>query len=860
VAEFRSWNYGFRKRTGVLRGRLGAPRSRPAVCAVKRGRTLARRWQEGSELRFTNPQDHPLELIVESLTSDVRFALRLLIKRPAFTLVAVVTLALGIGANTAIFSVVNGVLLRPLPYPQPDRLVTMSFQQSLPDLDDIRSQCSSFDYMGGAVMQAQDYTGAAEPLQVQVAMVNSDLFGALGVQPMMGRTISDEQDRYGGERVVVLTHGFWQSHFAADPAIVGRAIPLSGNSYTIIGVMPPEFSMPRETPDILASLRVVNPIAARERGVHFLRTYLRLKPGITLEQAQGDLQPIDQWLAEQYPEHNRDRHTTLVSLHERVVGNTRPALLILFGSVGLVLLIACANFANLLLANAASRQQELMIRQAVGASRVRLIRQFLTESVLISLLGGAAGSILAMWGIGLLVSLKPANLPRLSSVAMDASVFAFATAVSLLTGIVFGLMPALSAARVDLNEALKEGGRSATGGGSRSRMRSLLVVSEIALAVILLIGAGLLIKGFWLLRSVDPGFNPQDLLTLRIELPEARYKEIPKQNQFRDAVLDRLNSIPGVRAAMVSELPLSGDYLTHNFIIEGRPPIPKGQEPELPVRSVAGDYFRTMGIPLRLGRNFGPEDRADSPIVGLVNETFVRTYFAGENPIGARIRWARQEPPSWMTIVGVVGDVKQRTLNAPEEPAFYWSYEQGTQPWKRWMYLVVRGGQQPGMLDEVKTGIWAVDRLIPLTRVHSMEEVMASSVGEQRFNMTMMVIFGAVALSLAAVGVYGVMSYLVAQRTHEIGIRMALGANTLEVLGIVLRHALVLCGAGLAAGLMGAFALTRVMQGLLFGVSSSDPVTFIAISGVLVVVAIGASLVPASRAARVDPMVALRYE
>lgn len=798
---------------------------------------------------------------MESLLHDLRYSTRLLIRKPAFTALAVITLALGIGANTAIFSVVNSVLLRPLPYPQPERLLTIRSNQSVPDLDDIKAQSQSFEYLGGSVMQAQDYTGEAEPLQVQASLVNADLFKALGAQAAIGRVISDEEDRFGGEPVVVLSHGFWQRHFGGDAGVLGKPIQLSGNTYTVIGVMSADFVMPTEAPDLWASVRVANPVAARFRGVHFLRNYLRLKPGVTPAQAQAEMEGIDGWLSEHYPEENKNRRTVLLSLHDRVVTNSRSALLILFGAVGLVLLIACANFANLLLARAAARRQELVIRAALGAGRARLVRQMLTESTLLSLVGGAGGLVLAMWGIDLLTALKPANLPRLSSIGIDGWVLAFTLGVSVLTGVVFGLVPALNASKLEAGEALKESSRSSTGGMARLRARNLLVVSEIALALVLLIGAGLLIKSLWRLRTIDPGFNPEGLITMRIELPEARYREIPKQTQFRQRILESINSIPGTQAVMISELPMSGDSLTHNFIIDGRPPIAPGTEPELETRTVAGDYFRTMGIPLIAGRDFTAQDNADAPMVGLVNERFVHEYFPNENPIGGRIAWARGTPRQWMTIIGVVGDVKHFGLNLPELPAFYGSYVQLNQPWKRWMYMAVRGGQNSGVLvGQVKSEIWKVDPAIPLTRLRTMSEVMSASLSAQRFNMTLMGIFAAVALVLAAVGIYGVVSYSVTQRTHEIGIRMALGAETGDVLRIVLRQGLMLAGLGVGIGLVAAFAVSRVMSTLLFGVSTTDPAIFAAISLVLTGVALGATLIPARRATKVDPMIALRYE
>lgn len=799
--------------------------------------------------------------MIRNLVDDICYGARMMIKQPGFTAAAVLTLALGIGANTAIFSVVNVVLIQPLPYPQPQQLVCLKWNQSVPDLDEITARSKSFEALGGAVMQAQDFTGDGDPVQVQAALVNADLFKALGVQPALGRTIAPAEDRYGGERVVVLSHGFWQSHFAGQANAIGKTMPLSGYLYTIIGVMPASFTMPRENPDVWASVRVVNPLAAQFRGVHFLGTYLRLKPDVTLAQAQLEMDGINRQLAREFPAENKGAQRQLVPLHEIVVGKTRPALLVLFGAVGLVLLAACANFSNLLLARAASRRHEFAIRSALGAGRGRLVRQIVTESLLLSVIGGIGGMMLALWGVDLLITLKPADLQLLSPAGLDRFVLGFTLALSLLTGIVFGVAPALSASRPNTNEMLKEGGRSGAGGYARNRARSLLVTSEIALGVMLLIGAGLLIKGFTRLRSVDPGFDTNNLVTMRIDLPEARYKEIPKQTQFRRDLLERLNNLPGVEAAMISELPLSGSQLTHNFIIEARTLPTPGDERELQTRSIGGDYFRTMKIPLLQGRDLTSQDNAGTPIVGLVNQSFVRQYFPNENPIGKRIRWARGENPAWMTIVGIVADVKHFALNQPEEPAFYYSYAQLDQVWKRWMFLVVRSQADPAaIVKQVKQEVRTTDKFLPVSKVQTMREVLATSIATQRFNMTLMAIFAFTALFLAAIGIYGVIAFSVAQRTREIGVRMALGAQQLDVLKLILNQGMGMVGAGIALGLLGAFAATRVMATLLFGVQTTDPATFITVSLLLGFVALAACLIPARRASKVDPIVALRYE
>jgi putative ABC transport system permease protein len=798
---------------------------------------------------------------MDTLIKDIRYGLRSLFKRPAFTLVAILTLSLGIGVNSAIFSVVNAVLLRPLPYEDPDRLVSIRSNQSAPDLTDVIAQTKTFSKLGGQVVQPLDYTAGREPVQVQVGLVTGGFFDTLGVQAARGRTITYDDDKLGGPYVAVLSHELWMTQFGGDEEILGKTIPLSGNVYTVIGVMPASFSSPMVNAEAWAPVHVTSAVAAKFRSVHFLRTYGRLAPGVDLQQAAAEMQLIDKNLAQQYPADNKNRNTVLIPLHERVVGQSRRALFVLFAAVSLVLLIACANFANLLLARAAEREREFVIKAALGAGRWRLVRQLLTESLLVSLAGGVIAVLLAFWGTTLLVALKPDNLPRLGEIGVDARVLVFTLALSLVTGVLFGLLPAWTASRSGVNEALKEGGRGATAGLARQRLRNTFVVVELAIALILLVGAGLLIKTFWKLRSVEPGFKTDHLLTMRVELPEARYKEVDSQTRFRSQALAGINSLPGVQAAMVSELPLSGDSLDHDFVIEGRPEIPVGDEPSLETRSVMGDYFRAMGIPLRSGRDFGPQDFAEkAPLVGIANEAMVRQYFPNEDPLNKRIRWARNPEVQWITIVGVVGDVKHFGLDLPDLPALYSPYSQAP-PWKRWMAIAARTQGDPTfMARAVKQQIWKVDSQLPITKVQTMSEVTAGSFAARSFNMFLLALFAGLALVLAAVGIYGVMSYAVTQRTQEIGIRMALGARATDVLGLIIKNGLTLTLIGLVIGIGGAIALTRLLATLLFGVTPTDTLTFVTVSLVLVIVALAACYLPARRATKVDPLVALRYE
>jgi putative ABC transport system permease protein len=799
---------------------------------------------------------------LETLVQDVRYASRTLLKNPGFTFVAVLTLALGIGANTAIFSVINGVLLNSLPYQNPGQLVVSKQNDSLLNLMDTQRQMRGFSQSGGINAELMDYTGGREPVQVHGGLVDAGFLETLGVQPMLGRIISPKEDVRGGPRLTVVSYSFWQNYLGGGPDAIGKTILLGGNSYAVIGVMPADFAPPAEHVDVFISLWIGYPEAAAYRGVHFMRTYWRLKPGVTLWQAQAEMAAIDRRLAEENPAEEKARKTQLIPLQEWLVGDIRPALLVLFGAVGLVLLIACANFANLLMARAVVRRQELMIRAALGAGRGRLIRQALTESALLSVFGGAAGLLLAQWGTRVLLAMRPEKLARLGGIQMDSRVLLFVLAVSLLTGIVFGMAPAWVAAGTDVAEALKESGRSTTVSATGHRIRKILVTSELALALVLLVGAFLLIKGFSRLRSSNPGFDPTNVTTMYLQLPATRYAEIPKQTQFRRDLLAHLNSLPAIQAAMVTDIPLGGNYLDHNFLIDGRPPVAVGAEPDVQSLSVMGDYFRVMRIPLSAGREFTQLDREGQPLVAMVNEEMVREFFPHENPIGARIRWARDPgPPRWMTLIGVVGDVKHSGLNQPTDPAVYAPYSQSNEEWRRWMTLTIRtSATSSGVVEEVKRQIWSVDDQIPVSDVHTMSELMSVSLAQQRFNMLLLGLFATFALLLAAVGIYGAMAYAVSQQTHEIGIRTALGAQRRDVLWLVLGDGAKIVLFGIAIGIAGALALTRLMASLLFEVKPTDPATFAGVALLLAFVALAACYIPARRAMRVDPMVALHYE
>jgi putative ABC transport system permease protein len=810
--------------------------------------------------------------MIGTLLQDIRYGTRMLWKSPGFMLVAIFTLALGIGANSAIFSVVNAVLLRPLPYKNPEALVKVNGELkrqgvdkeplSYPDYVDFKAQVQSLEHVAAYNQTSGALTGEGEPERLRGVNVSAELFPLLGVEPVTGRVFSAEDDRLESAPVVLLGHGFWQRRFGADPKVVGREIMLNGRSTTVLGVMPPDFNFPVQglQRDYWSPLAPSVGRRATERGSHYLNVVAGLKQGFTLAQVAGESQSIAARLAEQYPESNTGYGLNVISAHEEIVKDVKPALLVLLGAVGFVLLIACANVANLLLARATGRQKEIAIRTALGASRLRVVRQLLTESVLLSLLGGSLGLLIAVWGVDLLMAASPADIPRVQEVGLDARALSFTLAISVLTGLIFGLAPALQASKLDLNETLKEGGRGSTEGLRRNRVRSLLVVSEIALSLVLLVSAGLLIKSFVRLLEVNPGFNPDHVLAAGVSLPPAKYTEEQKQAAFFRETLERLKASPGiVAAAAVHPLPMSGSNRVNTFQIGGRPIPNPGEEPEAGDRITTPDYFQAMGIPVLKGRVFNEHDSADAPPVLIVNETFARRFFPGEDPIGQRIIIDNEKNPKGNEIVGIVGDVRHKSLDVEGGAEYYRSYLQSPE---RSMSLVIRTQATDPMsiASSIRGVVQQVDQDQPLSTIKTMEQLLAESVAQRHFNMLLLGIFSAVALVLAGIGIFGVMNYSVSQRTHEIGIRMALGAQAKDVLKMVVGQGMILALLGVVIGLVAAFALTRVMSNLLFGVSATDPLTFIGVSLLLAVIALLACYIPARRATRVDPMVALRYE
>ncbi len=800
---------------------------------------------------------------------DIRYGARLLLKRPGFTLIAVLTLALGIGANTAIFSVVNAVILRPLPFYEPERLVmlwgtsTRTNEQQQPasfdDFYDFQRQAQAFSGIAAVSPQwSFVLSGGGEPEQLFGQYMSSHLCALLGVQPMLGRAFLPEEDRAGGARVAILSYNLWQRYYSADPNIVGQTISLDGNSTTVVGVMPPGFQF-LEAAELWRPL-AQNPFLTRGRAVRLLNVIGRLKDDHTLEQASAEMTLLTRNLATQYPDTNTGMGMRLLPVHEQVTGKVRQALLLMFGAVGLILMIACANVANLTLARAAARRKEMAVRVALGAGRARLMRQLLTESVLLSFLGGAGGILLASLGIDVLMKLNPLQLPRYNTVGVDATVLGFTLLAVLLTGIVFGLAPAWQVSKLDLQSSLKDGSRTAAETGSR-RVSNWLVVAEMALALVLLIGAGLLIRSFLQLLQVRPGFATEHVVTMQVLLPQTTYAQPQRRLNFYQELETRLKALPEVSSVgFVTRLPLLSalNNVTSTLDVEGRP-LPPGQRPEIDFRRASTDYFQTLGIPLLKGRSMNELDISNNTGAVMINEALAKRFWPGEEALGKRVRTgpnADQLP--WLTVVGIVGNVRHLGLDLDPRPEIY--FHTSSSPPFGPVYVIRTAGDPKNVIAAARAQVRELDRNLPVANVNTMEQLVAQSVAQRRFAMLLFGLFAALALLLSSVGIYGVISYSVAQRTEEIGVRMALGAQRSDVLRLVLGQGMKLALFGVAVGLPLALALTRLMREQLYGVRATDPLTFVLIALLLLLVALLACYVPARRATKVDPMVALRYE
>jgi putative ABC transport system permease protein len=799
---------------------------------------------------------------------DLRYALRMLVKTPAFTLIAVLTLGLAIGANSAIFSVVNAVLLRPLPYPQSEQLVRVFGSQpqlalaptSPANFLEWKEENQVFARIGTYVGQGFNLLGGDRPERVIGVRISADLLQLLGVQPALGRLFAEEEDQEGRGKVVILSHEFWRTRFGGEANMLQRTITLNDQPYTVVGVMPPGFAFPGSRTQVWVPMA----FSAAERGTrdtNFIEVVARLKPGVSIERARANMNAVAQSQAERYPKTNTGVGVQVLSLQEHIIGDVRPMLIVLLGAVGFVLLIACANVANLLLARAAARQREMAIRGALGASRSRVVRLLLTESVLLAIVGGALGLLLAIWSLDLLVSLRPANLPRLAEIGVNRTMFLFTFAVSVVTGLLFGVAPALQASKLDLNEGLKESSRGGTDSPRRQRLRALLVVSEVALSLVLLVGAGLMMRSFSRLLAVDPGFKADHVLTAFVSLPDAKYPKREEQNAFFDRLLERLRNVPGVSAAgVISDLPLFGGSST-GFDIDGRPAWAPGQRPLADYRLINPDYFAAMGMKLVKGRAFSRYDTEDSPGVVIINETMAARFFPGEDPIGKRLDLSR--PKDLREIVGVVADVRNYGVDAEVKPEVYVPFLQNAPGYLSGMAsalnIVVRSSIEPGALgNALREQVQALDKDQPVSEIRTMEWYLADSMAQRRFNMVLLGAFAGLALVLAAVGIYGVIAYTVTQRTHEMGIRIALGARGADILKLIFAHSIATTLAGIVLGLGAAFGLTRLLQNLLYQVTATDPFVFASIPLLLLLVAMLATYIPARRAMKVNPITALR--
>jgi putative ABC transport system permease protein len=810
---------------------------------------------------------------MEKLLQDLRYGVRMLRKSPMVTLVAVISLALGISANTVIFSVVNSILLRSLPFQDAERIVLVwgnipserkdRTQVSATDVDDWRHQNNVFEDVTTYSNWSATLLGQGESERIPGIQVGDGYFSIMKGTPLLGRTFLAEEQQDGKDFVIVLGYGLWQRRFGGDPNVIGQQINLSGRPYTVVGVMAADFQpLPASLVDPRGEFYrpVAEPHDENERSSRHLRAIARLKAGVTLDQAQADMNVIASQIEQEHPRDNTGYGVRLTTLPEDTVGGLRPTLITLLVAVAFVLLIACANVGNLLLVRAAARQKEVAIRRALGAARLRLARQFLTESILLAVVGGALGLLMATWAVSLVESIGSQATPLLASVKIDLRVLGFTFALSIVTGIVFGLVPALNASNPDLNETLKEGGRSSGAEAGHNRLRSALVVSEVAMALVLLISAGLLIKSVIRLRNVNPGFDAENRLTMNVTLPSAKYPKRQQWVAFYDQLTERLEALPGVKSAgFTSVLPFSGNFDGRGLAVEDHPR-PAGEELSVDLYIITPAYLPTMSIQLLSGRALTEHDTETTPPVALINETMAREMWPGQDPIGKRIKFPGSEryPQQWRTIVGVARDVKQYALDRKDPMQLYLPEAQFP---TSFMTLVVHTSSDAQSLTAaVRAAVHEMDKDQAVYNIATMEQLLADSISLRRLSTLLLMIFAGVALVLAGVGIFGVISYSVTQRTHEIGVRLALGANRRDIIGLVLRHGMTMTLAGVGLGLMATFALTRVLESLLFNVSATDPVIFIVIPVALTIVALGACFMPARRAAKVDPMVALRYE
>ena len=806
---------------------------------------------------------------MENLLSDIRYALRNLLRRPAFTLIAVVTLALGIGANTAIFSAINALLLKPLPFPQLDRVVAiwdnlpsrglMHNEVAVANYLDWQSQSQSFEQLALYRWWSANLTGIDTPERIQGFLITANYLDAIGIKPILGRNFLPEENQPGKDAVAIITHSLWQQRFGGDPNIVNKTITINSVVRTVVGVMPERFNFPKGA-DVYAPL-AMTPELMRNRGSHSYYVIGRLKSGASIESAQAEIDNINARLEQQFPETNKGWGATVFPIVADTVRTYDTALWVMMGAVAFVLLIACANVANLMLARATGRQKEIAVRTALGASRWRIVRQLLTESVIVALIGGALGVLVGFWAVDALRAANPADAAKYApgwyQLGINPTVLFFTLGLSVVSGIVFGLAPALQMSKPNLNDSLKEGGRQT--GGSSHRLRSSLVVFEVALSLVLLVGAGLLVRSFLSLLRTDPGFNPDNVLTMNLVLPVAKYKDRPARAAFYHDLVQRVKVQPGVQsAALVNYLPLGGANSSDSYLVEGEPEPAPGQEHDGRYRVATPDYFRSMDISVLRGRGFTEHDKADTVRVVVVNETLARKHWPGQDPLGRRIRfYGPLDEAPWMEVVGVVKDVKHE-LDNPVTPEYYLPHAQD--PWNA-MVLVARTSVDPALLSgALRQQVWAIDKDQPVFDLRTMREVRSMSVALYSFSSVMLGIFASIALVLAAIGIYGVMAFAVTQRTQEIGIRMALGARTADVLKLVVRHGMKLALIGIVIGLAGSWALTRFLKQLLFGVEATDLLTFSLVSLCLLVAAFVACYLPARRATKVDPMVALRYE